>query len=99
MVSVIALLALIVWRFVFALLQDRLRSGGIPAAQDNNSDQGRPILEQPVMGVITGNGWNPGAYRINPLEAESRAETYLRRIVAVTGDARKGRLCPGCRHD
>jgi len=89
-VSVIVLLALIVWRFVFARLQRRLWSGGIAAAHDNNSDQGPLILEQRLVGVFTANGWNPSAYQIKPLEAESCAETYLQRIVAVIGATQKG---------
>jgi hypothetical protein len=90
LVSAIALLALAVWRFVFAGLQRRAWFGGIAAARDNTLDQRPPILEQLCVGVIAENGWNPGSDRINPIEAESRAETYLSHIVALVGAAKKG---------
>ena len=88
--TVIALLALAVRRFAFARLQRRSWFGGIGAAHDNTLDRRRPIFEQPYVGVITGNGWNPGSYRMDQIEAESRAETYLGRIVALVGAAKKG---------
>jgi hypothetical protein len=89
-VSAIAVLALAAWRFVFAGLQRRAGFGGVAAAHDNTLDRRPPILEQPCVEVITENGWNPGSYRINPIEAKSRAETYLGRIVALVGAAKKG---------
>jgi len=88
-VSGIALLALIVWRFVFARLERTLRSGGNAAAPDTLGER-RSVLEGPCVGVLTGYGWNLRVYRINPTEAESRAEAYLRRVVAVIGAAQKG---------
>jgi len=88
-VSAIALLALIVWRFVFARLERRLRSGGNAAAPDT-LDQRRSVLEEPCVWGFTGYGWNPGSYRIDPIGTESRAEAYLHRVVAAIGAAQKG---------
>ena len=89
-ILVVVLLALVAWRLVFSALQSRLWFKEIAAVHDNTLDRRPTISELPCVGIIAGNGWNPGSYRINLIEAESRAETYLRRIVALTGATQKG---------
>ena len=49
----------------------------------------QPFQSCLVLGLLQGS-WNPGSYRINLIEAESRAQTYLRRIIALTGATQKG---------
>jgi hypothetical protein len=49
----------------------------------------QPFQSRLVLGLLQGS-WNPGSYRINLIEAESRAQTYLRRIIALTGATQKG---------
>ena len=80
--AVIALVALVVWRSVFAGLPRRshFEESTIPGEDHDN------VLEQraqPYMRAIAGLGWNPGYYRIDLLDVESRSNTYLRRIVAL----------------
>lgn len=89
-ILVVVLLALVAWRLVFSALQSRLWFKEIAAVHDNALDRRPSISEPPCVGTIAGNGWNPGSYRINLIEAESRAKTYLRRIVALTGATQKG---------
>ena len=88
--SLIVLLTLVVWRLAFTGLQRRRWFGGIAAAHDNASNACARMLEQPPAVVTTGDGGNPRSYRINPIKAESRAETYLRRTVAIVGATQKG---------
>lgn len=87
--TVIALFALIVWKFVFAGLHRRLL-GEIPVRHqeyDGVLERRLHIFEQPLVRAIAGNGGDMGSYRINLIYAESPAETYLRRIAALTGAA------------
>lgn len=91
--TVIALLALVVWRLAFAGLQRRLSYREVPASdQEENviARQRLPNLGLPYVGIITGSGWNPSSHRTNPADAESRAETYLRRIAELIGATQKG---------
>ena len=85
--TVIALFTLIVWKFVFAGLHRRLLREIPPWHQEYDAALERRfrILEQPFVGTIEGNCLDTGSYRIELSDAESRAETCLRRIVALTG--------------
>jgi hypothetical protein len=79
--SVIAFLALIVWRFVFAGLLHRPWVIQTPSLsrRDNNR------LNRIDMTVIADNRVEPGSQRLNFLERRDRAKSYLRRVVALTG--------------
>ena len=86
--SMIALLTLIVWRMVFAGLWRRpfVRENAASQPQNNNFlRQGRNILERTGTAVIAGNRFERSSDGGDPLDRRDRAETYLRRIVALTG--------------
>jgi len=89
-ILMVVLLAFVPWRLVFSAVRRRLWFKEIAAVHDNTLDRHPTISELPCVWIIAGNGWNPGSYRINLIEAESRAETYLRRIVALTCATQKG---------
>ncbi len=91
--SVIAFLALIVWRFVFTDLQRRpvVREIDAPQQQDNNFlEQGFRILEPAGTAVIAGDRFENGSDGVDPIDRKDRAKTYLRRIVALTGATKMG---------
>ena len=91
--SVIALLALIVWRFVFNGQQRRpvVREIGAPPRQHNNFlGQGFHILERADTAEIVGNRFEGGSDSVGPIDRKDRARTYLRRIVALTGAVQIG---------
>ncbi len=86
--AVIAFLALIVWRFVFAGLQRRplVRENAAPRPQNNNFlRQGFNILEWATTVVIAGDHFERSSDGADPLDRKDRAKGYLRRIVALTG--------------
>jgi hypothetical protein len=90
--SVIAFLALIVWRFVFNGQQRRpvVREIGVPRQQDNSFlEQGLRILD--LVGVIPDNRFENGSNGAHPITPKDRAQTYLRRVVALTGATLMGR--------
>ncbi|SRR5712692_7655390 len=87
--SVIAFLALIVWRFVFTGLRRRLFDREIAAAQQqhiNFLEQGLQFLGWGAAGNRFENGSDGG----DPIDRKDRAKTYLRRIVALTGATQMG---------
>jgi len=91
--TVIALLALIAWRLVFAGLQPRqVRAENAALDQENGGVREQRLLRRqlPYAEVIAGTGWGPGSYRIDLIQAENRAETYLRSVAARIGAAPKG---------
>jgi len=91
--TAIALFALVVWRFVFEGFQQRARLRPIPPPhRENDNLVGRcsSNLGLSCTGVGIGSGWGPGSYRIDFIQAENRAETYLHRVVALTGAMQKG---------
>jgi hypothetical protein len=91
--SVIAFLALIVWRFVFSDLQRRpvVREIDAPQQQDNNFlEQGFRILEPAGTAVIAGDRFENSSDGVDPIDRKDRAKTYLRRIVALTGATQMG---------
>jgi len=87
--SMIAFLALIVWRFVFAgLLRRPLARLIAPQQQRHNNllEEGLHISD-PGGGVaaIEGNRFANSSDDLDPLDRKVRAKTYLRRIAALTG--------------
>jgi hypothetical protein len=87
--TVIALLALVAWRLVFAGIQGRTQLEEITRPQQEQDN----VLEQrvrPYMRVIAGGGWNAGSYGIDLIGAESRSDSYLRRIVTLVGATKRG---------
>src|SRR5437016_14306797 len=92
--SMVAFLALIVWRFVFAGLRCRpwLRAMA-PQEQRHNK-----LLEEDLqssdpgsVAVTAGNHFENSSDDLDPLDQKDRAKTYLRRIVALTGATQMGR--------
>ncbi len=87
--SVIAFLALIVWRFVFNGQQRRpvVREIGVPRQQDNSFlEQGLHILNLVGVAVIPDNCFEKsGSDGLEPVARKYRAQSYLRRVVALTG--------------
>lgn len=89
---VIVFLTVIVWRLVFTSLHRSLvRETAAPEQQDNNIlEHGLHILGRAGLAVIAGNHRENGSDRGNANAGEERAETYLRRIVALTGATQMG---------
>ena len=86
--SVIAILALIVWRFVFAgLLRRPLARLIAPQQQRHNnlSEEGLHISDPEGGAAIAGNRFANSSGDLDPLDRKVRAKTYLRRIAALTG--------------
>jgi hypothetical protein len=86
--SMIAFLALIVWRFVFAGLHRRsLARAMAPQQQRHNNllEEGLHISELGGVVVIAGNRFENSSDDLDRLDRKDRAKTYLRRIVALTG--------------
>jgi hypothetical protein len=85
-VYLIALLALIVWRFVFAALQRR------PLVQEMAARQQREIklLSRVGVAVIAGGRFENDLQGMDPFAGNDRATTYLRRIVDLTGATQTG---------
>jgi hypothetical protein len=89
----IAFLALIVWKFVFAGLQRRLFVRAIAPRQPQNNNflrQGLDILERSSAAVIAGNRFENSSDGLDPIDRTDHAKTYLRRIVALTGATQTG---------
>lgn len=81
---VIAFLTLIMWRFVFANLRRRPSTRTNAAPQQQHSNIFGQILR--VLGQFcVENGFDTGSDRIFPVDARNRADTYLHRIIALTG--------------
>jgi hypothetical protein len=85
-VSLVAFLALVAWRFVFARLQGRpmAREIGDSRRRRNN------LLNRVGLAVIAGNPFQHGAQGVDLFEREDRGKAYLRRIVALTGAVQIG---------
>ena len=84
----IAFLALIMWKFVFANLRRRplTRTNAAPRQRHSNIlEQILRVLGQPCAGIVAENGFDTSSDRICPIDARNRAETYLHRIIALTG--------------
>src|SRR5260370_17508869 len=90
--SLLAFLALTVWEFVFAGLWHRrlVREIEAPQQQPNGFlDLPLDIFEQADVGVIAGKLEN-GSDGLDPVARKYRAQSHLRRIVALTGATRMG---------
>ena len=91
--SVVALVALIVWRFVFTDLRRRpvVREVDAPQQQDNNFlEQGFHLLGPAGSAVIAGDRVENSSDGVDPIDRKDRAKTCLWRIVALTGAAQMG---------
>ena len=91
--SMIAFLALIVWRFVFAGLQRRplVRAIALQQQRHNNLlEEGLYISDPGGVAVIAGNRFENSSDGLDPLDRMDRAKTYLCRIVALTGATQMG---------
>jgi hypothetical protein len=91
--SLVIFLALIVWRFVFAGLHRRVRAGAIAAPQRRGNrvlERCAYILERADAAVIAVNRFENSSDGVDTNGRKDRAETYLRRIVALTGATQMG---------
>ena len=86
--SMIAFLALIAWRLVFAGLHRWPLARAIAPQQQRHNN----ILEEDLhisdlggVAVIAGNRFENSLDFLDAIDRKDRAETYLRRIVALTG--------------
>jgi len=84
-VYLFVLVAFIVWRFVFEALRHRQLVQGMAAPRRENRFLGR-------VGVIAieGGHFDDGSQRAAPFEVTGHAQTYLSRIVALTGATQSG---------
>jgi hypothetical protein len=83
----IAFLALVVWRLVFAGLQRRPLARAIAPQQQGRSNLFEEVLhisDPGSVAVTAGNGFENGSDGLYPLDRKDRAKAYLRRIVALT---------------
>jgi hypothetical protein len=86
--SMIALLALIVWRFVLAGLQRRPLVRAISAQQHRHNDLLEECLyisDPGVLAVIAGHRFENSSDRLDFLDRKDRTKNYLHRIAALTG--------------
>ena len=87
--SVIALLALIEWRFVFAGLRCRPWVRAIAPQQQRHNNvllgEGLDISDPADVAVIAGNRFENSSDDLEPFDRKDRTKRYLRRIVALTG--------------
>jgi len=93
MLLLVMILALMLWRYVFPVLRRRnvLREAAGPHSHHDNTLQRRfRILERAFGEVIAENGFDMGSDEVCLSDEGSRAKTYLRRIVALTGARRMG---------
>jgi hypothetical protein len=83
----IALFALAAWRVVFMLRQQRQTPlpSATPPPRQSKDRQHRPHWLLPCVELTTGSGLGPGFVR-----AGSRADMYLRRVIALTGARKNG---------
>jgi len=89
--SMIAFLALIVWRFVFAGLRCRPWVRAIAPQQQrhhNVLEEALHISDPGGVAVIAGNRFENSSDDLDPLDPKDRAKRYLGRIVALTGATR-----------
>src|SRR5712692_1387404 len=88
--AVIMLLALMLWRSVFAVLHRRPLRREIAAPHrhyDNALEQRFLILERACAGVIAENGFDAIPDGVCLFEGRNRAKTYLRRVATLTSAA------------
>lgn len=92
MLVLVIILALMLWRSVFAVLHRRtvLRETGPHPHYENALRRRFRILERAYAGVIAENGVDLGSDEVCLSDGRSRANSFLRRIVALTGARRMG---------
>jgi hypothetical protein len=84
--SVIAFLALVVWRFVFAGSHRKPLVGAIARQRHSNLlEEGLHILELGGVAVIADGPLENSADDLDRLDRKDRAKRYLQRIAALTG--------------
>jgi hypothetical protein len=91
--TVIAVLSFTVWRFVFTALRRRIPAGAIAGPRGENGNlalQGRRLWGLPSVELILESGWEAGFNRAGIAQAESRADMYLHRVIALTGATQEG---------
>jgi hypothetical protein len=91
--SVIAFLALVVWRFVFAGPHRRPLVRAIALRQQRHSNllaEGLHIFELGGVAVIADNQFENNSDSPHLLGRKDRAKTYLRRVAALTGATQMG---------
>jgi hypothetical protein len=91
--SVVAFLALLAWRFAFAGLRRRPLTRGIAAPQRRHTiilEQGLHILDLAAVSAIPGNRPENSSNGASPNNPKDCAKAYLRRIVALTGGTQVG---------
>jgi hypothetical protein len=89
----IVVLALMAWRFVLTGLRRRPLARAIAARQEQQNhvlEYGRHILDRAGLAVAAGNRFANRSHRVDRVATEERAETYLRRMVALTGAIKMG---------
>jgi hypothetical protein len=86
-VCLIAFLVLIVWRGVFATLQTRQLVQEMAGRQHRELN----LLGGASFVVIAGGRLDNGAQCEDPFDGKDRAQTYLHRILALTGATQTGR--------
>jgi len=93
-VSVIAVFVLIAWRLMLLFLRRRhfARAVAAPWERRNNVlERGMHALRRADLAVNADNGLENGSDGSNSVGPKDRAETYLRRVVALTGAKESGR--------
>ena len=91
--SVIAFLALVVWRFVFAGPHRWPLVRAIAPRQhrrNNVLEEGLHISDPGGVAVVAGNRFENSSDDLDALDPKDRAKRYLRRIVALTGATQIG---------
>ena len=91
--SVIAFLALMVWRFVFAGQHGCPLVRAIAPRQHRRNrvlEEGLHISDPGGAAVIAGNRFEDSSDGIHPRDGKDRAKRYLRRTVALTGATQMG---------
>ncbi len=91
--SVIAFLALIVWRFAFTGQQRRLvvREIRTHRQQDNSLlEQGLHILERAGVVIVGGDRFEHASDGVESAVWKDHPKTYLLRIIAITGATKMG---------
>ncbi|SRR5258707_3636944 len=91
--SAIAFLVLMVWRFAFTGQQRRLmvREIGAPRQQENRfSEQRLQILERAAAVIVGGDRFEHASDGVDSAVWKDHPKTYLLRIVAITGATKMG---------
>ena len=91
--SVIAFLALMVWRFVFVGPHHWPLARAIAPRQhrrDSILEEGLQISDPGDVPVIAGNRCENSSDSLDPIDRRDRATVFLRRIIALTGATQMG---------